>query len=448
MPFEKGKSGNPLGRPKKEGGKSTVAFTIKAASGVPDMPTETGSKTIFVNNSQGFTKHKWVPFGTNNLFPNALAAMARKSVVHRSIMYHKKNFVMPHQMITANTKLAAYIKSVNDKNEPLPVVAGKYYLDYQANGNGYVEVAKYADKKVMFYHKDYTKARVKDVERSKEKTPGILFHPDWANVQKTPEKIVEYPLYPKFKEIDGAQRSILHFKDYEAEFTDYGIPLFIAAMDVAAITWKTNKWNVSRLDNSFQASGVLVIEGDYSPEDAQELRAAIEEEFTGEDNQGKIFTIIKQQGGSSTTWTPFANLVDGDWTNLHTQANKDLVSAHAWQKSLCNMSDAAQLSNTTLIRNEYGLATRIIENDQLFFLNPIRRVIKEQTGMDADDLNFVNISPVPITDLLDPTTVLTRTEQRRAFGYEPMTPEQEEEFKTDQELLNKSSNANNSGTSS
>lgn len=440
MRFKEGESGNKAGRPKKA--KGVLATTIlAAASGVPNLPTDITKADTYTN------QYKWIPFGTDNLFPEALALMARRSVVHRSIMYHKKNFVMPHQMITDNKDVANWIKSVNANNESLPVVAGKYHIDFQCGGNAYVEVVKYGKRKINIYHKDFTKGRVKDISAkgSKDKTPGILFHPDWSKVNRTDNLIVDYPLYPNFRKIDGYERSILHFKDYEPQYENYGIPLYIAALDVAAITWKTNKWNVSRLDNSFQSSGVLVIEGDYSQEDALALKEAIEAEMTGEDNQGKIFTIIKQLGGSATTFTPFANLVDGDWTNLHTQANKDLVSAHAWQKSLCNMSDAAQLSNTTLIRNEYGLATRIIQNDQLFFLNAIKRVLKEQTDMDAEDLQFINISPVPITDLLDPKIALTRTEQRQAFGYEKMTPEQEKEFEQEQLTL-RSKNVNNGST--
>ena len=111
------------------------------------------------------------------------------------------------------------------------------------------------------------------------------------------------------------------------------------------------------------------------------------------------------------------------------------------------MSDAAQLGNTTLIRNEYGLATRVIKNDQMFFLKRLAKVINMVTGMDASTLDFVNISPVPITDLLDPKLVLTQEEQRRAFGYEPMTTEQDTKFKQEQELLKKSNGTDNSSTS-
>ena len=445
--FKTGESGNPNGRPPKKTPNQVLGtIVVNAAQGVPDLPIEKTKADKFTDTVG------WIPFGSDNLFPQALALMARRSVVHRSIMYHKKNYVIPHQMICSNPEVLNYIGSVNANDEPLTEVLGKGYLDWQNIGNTYIEVVKYklGGGKVgaNLYHKDSTKCRVKDVNNSKDKTKGILYHPDWRKARNTQDLIVDYPLYPNFKVIDGQERSIYHFKDYESEYSDYGIPLWVSALDVAAITWKTNKWNVSRLDNTFHSSGVMVVEGDYSPEDVEVLKKEIDAAYSGEDNQGKLAIIIKQLGGGSTTITPFTTNMEGDWTQLHTQANKDLVSAHVWQRSLCNMSDAAQLGNTTLIRNEYGLATRIIKNDQMFFLKRIAKILKDVAKMDASTLDFVNISPVPITDLLDPKLVLTQEEQRRAFGYEPMSENQKVEFQKEQEVLKQKDGTNNSAANS
>lgn len=442
MGFEKGQSGNPKGRTPISKNKVLATEIVNAASGVPDMPVEK-TKADYNNNV-----YAWKKFGSDNLFPQALALMSRRSVVHRSIMYHKKNYVIPHKMLCQDETVLKYIESVNANDESMVEVLGKSYLDYQ-NGNCYLEIVKYPKTGggfgVNLYHRDYTKARVKDIDNSKDKTPAILFHPDWSKVFSRPELITEIPLYPNFKKDGKVERSIYHFKDYEAEYTDYGMPLFISALDVCAIAWKTNKWNVSRLDNTFHASGVLVLEGDYSPEDAKLLKESIKAAYSGEDNQGNLAVIIKQLGGGETKLTPFTASFDGDWTQLHDQANKDLVSAHVWQRSLCNMSDAAQLGNTTLIRNEYGLATRIIENDQQFFLKRIKKILKDVGGMDASTLQFVNTSPVPITDLLDPKLIMTQAEQRECFGLNAMTDEQKATFEQEQLILKR--NANNSGTS-
>ena len=43
-------------------------------------------------------------------------------------------------------------------------------------------------------------------------------------------------------------------------FEHYGVPPYIAGFSVSAIAWKTDRWNISRLDNSFQLSGVMMLD--------------------------------------------------------------------------------------------------------------------------------------------------------------------------------------------
>ncbi|MFQ8806231.1 MAG: hypothetical protein ACLR8Y_15555 [Alistipes indistinctus] len=46
------------------------------------------------------------------------------------------------------------------------------------------------------------------------------------------------PLYPQFDEApDGTLRSIIHYKDYEPMFENYGVPPYIAGLNVSAIAY-------------------------------------------------------------------------------------------------------------------------------------------------------------------------------------------------------------------
>lgn len=434
--FEKGISGNPNGRPKKE---NKTYFAVYAeASGVPQLPIEPTKASPNIN-----IQYKCIPFGADNLFPQALALITRRSPVHRSIIYWKTKFIVGDSFLCRDAKVTEFIKSVNAKGESLRKVFRRLDLDYNTGGNAYMEVIKYKGGFNLDHH-DFTKCRVKDIEKSTNKTPAILIHPDWKNQARSEKLTVEIPLYPNFKKDGDVERSIIHYKDYEPEYSHYGLPSWIAALDVAAIGWKTNKWNISRLDNSFRPSGVLLIQGDMSPDEATELQKLIKEQKTGEGNQGGILSIIQQVGGAATSFTPFTTTDDGDWTRLHLQANKDLVSAHNWQKSLCNQTEAVAIGNTTLIRNEYGLALVVIKDDQSIFLEEWVRVFKEVGGLDASSLQFVNKNPAPITDLLDPKAIMTIEEQRGAFGMAAFTPEQKTQFELEQEAKKKDNGTNNS----
>lgn len=72
----------------------------------------------------------------------------------------------------------------------------------------------------------------------------VLLHHDWQHY--TPSDAKRLPLYPRFEQAsDGTLRSMFHYKDYEPTFEHYGLPPYIAGMNVSAIAYKTDKWNTA-----------------------------------------------------------------------------------------------------------------------------------------------------------------------------------------------------------
>lgn len=434
MTFPKGQSGNPKGAPKKPNGR-VLSFEILAeASGVPALPKERTSADRKTGN------YKCIPFGSDNLFPQALAEITRRSPVHRSIIYWKTMFMSGDKFICQDETVKKFIQDVNKDEESLKKVNKKALFDWNTFGNVVEVYTKYKGG-FNIEHIDFTKCRVKDTSVSENKTAGILIHPDWSQEPSSRNLTKDIPLYPNF---DSKGRTAVHYKDYEPQYTHYGLPCWVAAMDVAAIGWKTNKWNISRLDNSFRPSGVLLIQGNLSDEQAKELTKKLKEQQTGEGMQGKILSIIQETGSEATTqFTKYEANDEGDWTKLHTQANTDLVSAHNWQKSLCNQTHIDGIGNTTLIRNEYGLALVVIKDIQSMFLEKWTKMFKKIGDMDASTLTYVNNNPAPVTDKLDPSLIMTEDEQRAAFGLDPMTAEQKAKFVEEQTLRKNGTNNSN-----
>ena len=391
MGFQKGVSGNQEGRPKKVHAGDTLAHGVFNLSS-PDIPLERNEK---------YSSSDYIPFGNNNLFPQAIAEINRNSPIHRGIMNMKTHFLKGKGFSTEkdNKKLSEWLLRANNKNESAISVCAKLMKDKVHSGNAYVEIV--TDKRRSFvniFHKDYTTCRLSKDAKS------ILIHGDWENYQSKKGEVKIIPIYPQFKEEDGFLRSIIHIKTYEPQFNYYGVSDWIAAMNAAVICYKTSKWNLSRLDNSMLSSGVLLIEGNMTDKEAKKLKEDYKKEFTGEGKQGKIIFMIKQLGDSGKTaqsnFTPFNNTTEADWLALHKQSAEDLISAHSWFPSLSGRAIEGQMGNTQQIRNEYQVAlATVISAEQEVFLEVFKMIIKNELKADGTNLSFRNESPVPMYDI-------------------------------------------------
>lgn len=399
---------------RKNANKVLTSGVVTMSSHVPAQPTP--ARAVVTNSKD------YIPFGSDNMFPQALAELNRKSPVQRSILRNKTIYISGKGFSTEVDALAEYVKRVNPR-EKLRQVWKKVASDKCSFGNAYIEVVTDARRTFMnLFHKDATKGRV-HID-----TKHIIFHPNWRDYNRTKDKAKTLPIYPDFEQIDGQLRSVIHIKDYEPEFSHYGLPQSIAAMDAAGIAYKTNKWNLSRLDNSFQSSGMLLVEGQMSVDDARDLKQQFKAEFTGEGNQGKVMFIAKNLGGNtSTQFTPFTSGTEGDWMNLHKQSTDELIIAHNWFPSLSGIATAGALGNTQQIRNEYQIALNtVIAEEQDTLLEVFGMVIENELNIETEDLSVNNSAPINIIDLLTADRYTKIWEARKIAGldFDPDDAEQ------------------------
>lgn len=415
--FKKGVSPNPKGR----AGKSILETSVSNSQNMPEFikPIDSTKEKYSVKDY-----HVW---GENNDFPIALAELNRKSPTHSGILNWKTIFISAKGFETGfekegvdNSDFYLWLKKCNADNESFKSVMRKVISDKNDSGNAFLElVRKKGERKktLTVYHHDYTTCRVsKDGKR-------IIIYGDWLNYTLAKkEEIKTIPLYPVFGDSDenGYEHSIIHFKDYSPQFKYYGICDWIAGLDAAGIAYKTNKWNISRLDNSFSNSGALVIEGNFTPAQAKKLKDDFNKEFTGEDSQGKVMFVVKSLGGGQTTFTPTTNNSEGEWLELHKQSKEDLLNVHNWFASLSgNIVNTG--FDTNRIRSEYQLALNtVIKEAQESYLDILKPILKEEAGFETENFRFWNEIPLTIQDLLDPKEVLTIDEQREIFGYNEM----------------------------
>jgi len=394
---------------------------------VPDVPVE--------NTELDIDFREYQPFGSDNLFISHLASINRKAPVHAGILKYKVIYILGKKLELSHEEL---IRSVNSKGESLYTVLERIIYDYEGLGNAYLEVI--TDKKGSFFfidHIDATKVRVT------QDGLGVLLHPKWSEIGSSKDSLKLIPLWPEFdhrrdyegKEEDKYLRSVFHFKAYEPEFEYYGLPNWLGGLDAAGIAYKTNKWNISRLDNSFKTSGILLVDGDMDEDEAEDFMDGVKNELTGEGNTGKLMVVIKQFGGDDKhKFIPIEKEVEGDWIKLHQQSESDLIISHQWYRSLAGIADNTGF-DTKRILNEYEVALNtIISKEQSFILEPIKKIYA-RFGKDISDMEFVNKPPISIFGLLDPNLFVKIHEGRAMAGLDP-----EEEKEEHQQFIKNGTN--------
>ena len=382
-------------------------YTAIITTEVPDFVTEEKEERVK-------KQKEYLPFGSDNLYPQALSALYRKSVVLRAIINSKVIFCVGggFEIDDNNAKAIEFIESPNNTSENLEELYEKHLTDKFFSGNAYIELVTDSKKSYLnAFHVQSVKCRLDN------KGERVLIHPNWEKYKKGDKKIKDVPLYPKFEKIDGAMRSMVHVRNYEPNFDNYGIPSYISALDSAAIGYKTNKWNVSRLDNAFQTSGVLVIDGNMSDTDAEELKTEFKKEMLGEGNQGKVLMIIKKLGGEGTEFTPINNNSEGDWIELHQQSNDDLVIANGWKKSLAGITENSGFDVDRILNDYQVLKSTFIVREQEKFIRLLEKVTKD-FGIDLEGLNIINMPPLSLLTKLSSDKFVKVWEARRESGLE------------------------------
>ena len=369
---------------------------------------------------------KFIPFGTNNLFPQYLAELKRKSSTHRSVLAQKTIFTSGAKFVTNNEDVKEYIKDVNADGESLREVFKKLADDYYSFGNAYLEGVLY-DGGLNLYHIDATTVRM-----SKNKKE-VYVHPDWAKYTTMKDKLSTIPIYPKVK----GNRFVLQFKDYEPTFQFYGLPDYIAALEHIAVDYEIGKWNHTKFKNGFQPSAIVEINGDMGEEEAKKLVREAQKKFVGDGNNGKIMFIVKNGDTSSANVQIIKDDQEGSWIDLQRITDQNIVTAHRWQPSLSGLVSSGKMNNTgSEIRIAYDLAmTTVIKDTSDLLLNGIRGVLYKELGFLPEELVIHYEPPISFATQIDPKAILTINEQRKMLDEDLPMLEEGNMFLTDREQI-------------
>lgn len=379
-----------------------LKFDIVNLSPMPDI----------VERQYNITSKEYYKFGHDNLFPQYLSELKRKSSTHRAILSQKATYTAGSKITTINAKLQDYIKEVNPSGQSLRNLFRLVVDDFYTFGNSYIEFVEYEGGCNM-YHVDATMVRVgKNMD-------SVYINPDWTYYELEDKEVRKIPMFPNFK--DG--RSVLMFKDYESGFQRYGIPDYIAAAESGSIEidYLIQKYNRSKFENGFMPSAIVEIEGSMSDDEAEELISLAQDKLTGEGNNGKILFLVKDgAGGGGANVQILKDDKDGSFMEYQELTRNNIVTAHRWQPALSGIVSSGKMNNTgSEIRISYDLVMRTVIQDtieQVF--KPMRDAIGKCLSLDASSLEVQFESPIGFAADIDIKQIADINELRALIGLE------------------------------
>ena len=369
---------------------------------------------------------KWIPFGDDNLFPQYLAELKRKSSTQRSVLAQKTVFTSGAKFVCNNEPLREFIEDVNADHESLRDVFKKLADDYYTFGNAYLEGVLY-DGGINLYHLDATTVRMAKNKRE------VYVNSDWCRYWNNDEKIHRIPIYPRVSH----NKFVIHFKDYEPTFSFYGLPDYVAALEHIAVDYEIGKWNHTKFLNGFQPSAIVEISGDMGEEEAQELVREAQKKFVGDGNNGKILFIVKNGDTSPANVEIIKDDQEGSWLDLQKITDQNIITANRWQPSLSGIVSSGKMNNTgSEIRIAYDLVmTTVVKDTSEMLLNGIRTILYKEMNFDPKDLLIHYEPPISYITDIDVKQVLTINEQRVMLDEDLPMLEDGDMFIADREII-------------
>lgn len=387
------------------------------------------------NQTRAFTKsdeqnsmQDYIPFGVGNLLPQKLAELYRKASTSRAILNTKTQLLVGKGFQSENKAVENRLKDpISIKGETLNAVESKVAKDCWIFGNGYIMVSKRGGT-TFFSHKDATQVRVKALtteERTGNKKieTKFIIHPNFRDYEATKEFAVTIPEYPEFsKAVDGTNHSLIQIKDYEPEWTYYGLPEYIGAYSDGSLDtdYLISKYNFDRLKNGFMPSCIIDVFADMDESDADNFIKAMSESFTGEDNSFKMFIRVMSDASMETKVQFLTDELQGSYLELMETVTSKIVRANRIFPELAGIQTAGKLgtSGAKELINQYELVMNtVIIPKQDTHLEVWNNLFEKELKIKDPQLTFINAMPISFKSLIDIDKTLTKNEKREILGY-------------------------------
>jgi capsid portal protein len=341
-------------------------------------------------------------------------------------------------------ELNELLMKITPEGENIEELTQKIIKDFCCFGNAFIEICKVqVGQTRKFYMRLLPitwcrpKKATKDEMYPTEIGVSSEFEESW---DVTPSNVVDIPLFPNFKKINGIEKSIFHLKNYEPTLTYWGTPDWISAKIWAEIEYRIPKFNQSKFENGFTPSAIISLFGSANQEEAQQVVKAMKDCFTGTGNNSKMFIQALRDNTYKSDIQTLNSSYEGEFMSLQTLAQSMIISAHRWTSALTGLRTAGSLGSNQQIRSEFDIVfTTVIRPMQRMYLtkilNPAIQVAAEWLQKDWKNIALDIAKPMPVSFMGDiqVAQVLTPNEQRAELGFAPIEAQPQPTEPTEQQ---------------
>lgn len=353
-----------------------------------------------------------------------------------------------------------WAKSVNRKQQSLNDIIRGGFESYWTSGNGFIEVVRGRIGGTPFlrlYKRNFMDCRLSDPDEDDVPTSVLIskqFRKKGYLSLTNRDDYFEVPIWspnmfdnPWVKDSRGFEHTIFHLK-YEMEGYDYyGMPSNVATLPQQILEYKAARYNIDNFDNNLVIGGAIVLKGDISDEEAEQIANNIIIQHTGDGKRGR-FVVISSEGNNveDAKIIPYEKQSEASYLKLDQSTQEKIISGNQWDAVLggIHQSGSSNTVNSAYIRSIFDIKkTTLISPAQGYmaekFLRPLMYIADETLNKKWSDnmIGLTTVMPVSFLGDIDVNAILTINEGRKIAGLDVITGEQADKFiktnyKTDQ----------------
>jgi DNA-binding Lrp family transcriptional regulator len=366
---------------------------------------------------ESYSGNKYVYYGKDNLYPDYLLSLYRRSPKHGSIIRNKAAYILGKGFkFKEGGGDEALLDIVNSSGESMNKVGKKCAIDVSLYGGFCLSITWTKGKKIGdVYHVDYHKVR-----SDKNNTEFYVKDTGWKD-QNTSNKPKVYKAFNPEKPT-GTQ--ILYYKEYTPGLDTYTLPEYIQGLNYAEADYLVSEHTLSNAKSGFTASKMInFFNGEPTEEEKKDIEKGILKKYTGEKGSKIIISFndlpekapqVLDLGSSDLTKEDFEqvdNLISQNLFYVHQVTSgmlfgmrvpgqlggrNELLEAYEIYKNTYVDDKQDALAEVFNIINEYRgcpdvmlipkepIGLDVFNNNKLFELLPIEWIY-EKIGLNPDD---------------------------------------------------------------